>query len=87
MSVTGSSSGIGLETTRRVLENGDIAIATLRKPEALSGLSTQYGPDRLLVLKVDVAETNPFTMVDMFVRLEDCLVRSLSLHAAWEGLP
>ena len=40
--------------TRRVLENGDIAVATLRKPEVLNDLVAQYGPDRLLALKVDV---------------------------------
>ena len=69
MSVTGSSSGIGLEMTRRVLENGDIAVATLRKPEALNGLSVQYGPDRLLVLKVDVAVRQD--ILDAFKKVQE----------------
>ncbi|KAI0710834.1 NAD-P-binding protein [Earliella scabrosa] len=73
MSVTGSSSGIGLEMTRRVLENGDIAVATLRKPEALSGLSTQYGPDRLLVLKVDVAVRQD--ILDAFKKVQEVFGR------------
>ena len=73
MSVTGSSSGIGLEMTRRALENGDIAVATLRKPEALNGLSVQYGPDRLLVLKVDVAVRQD--ILDAFKKVQEVFGR------------
>ncbi|KAH9918171.1 uncharacterized protein B0H18DRAFT_681476 [Fomitopsis serialis] len=40
--------------TELVLKNGDSAAATLRKPEAIADLSSQYGPDRLLVAKLDV---------------------------------
>ncbi|RXW17909.1 hypothetical protein EST38_g7947 [Candolleomyces aberdarensis] len=36
------------------------------------------------VLEVDIAETNPFTMAYMLVKLGNCSIRSLSLHAAWE---
>jgi len=36
------------------LESGDIAVATLRKPEVLAELAAKYPADRLLVLKVDV---------------------------------
>ncbi|KAI0821793.1 NAD-P-binding protein [Trametes gibbosa] len=52
--VTGSSSGLGLDVVRCVLEKGDIAVATLRKPEVLSDLEKRYPPSQLLVLKVDV---------------------------------
>lgn len=52
--VTGASSGLGLAITRHVLQQGDIAVATVRKPEVLNDLKEQYG-DNLLVLKVDVA--------------------------------
>lgn len=52
--VTGCSSGLGLELVRHVLSKGDIAVATLRKPEVLADLQAQYPADRLLVLKVDV---------------------------------
>ena len=40
--------------TECVLASGDIAVATLRKPAALASLSSQYGPERLLALAVDV---------------------------------
>ncbi|EMD35189.1 hypothetical protein CERSUDRAFT_116657 [Gelatoporia subvermispora B] len=52
--ITGASTGLGRAMTELVLKNGDIAVATLRKPEALAGLSAQYASDRLLVLKLDV---------------------------------
>ncbi|RPD54600.1 NAD-P-binding protein [Lentinus tigrinus ALCF2SS1-7] len=51
--ITGASSGLGLDTTRYVLQKGDIAVATVRKPEVLDDLKAQYA-GRLLVLKVDV---------------------------------
>ncbi|OJT11891.1 hypothetical protein TRAPUB_11537 [Trametes pubescens] len=41
--------------TRAVLDKGDIAVATLRKPEVLADLQAQYPAGRLLVLKVDVS--------------------------------
>jgi NAD(P)-dependent dehydrogenase (short-subunit alcohol dehydrogenase family) len=40
--------------TEYVLRNGDIAVATLRKPEAIADISSRYSADKLLVLKVDV---------------------------------
>ncbi|RDX45789.1 NAD-P-binding protein [Lentinus brumalis] len=52
--ITGASSGLGLDMTRHVLQQGDIAVATVRKPEVLNHLKAQYG-DSLLVLKVDVS--------------------------------
>ncbi|KAG2149071.1 uncharacterized protein EDB93DRAFT_358853 [Suillus bovinus] len=36
------------------LSQGDIVVATLRKPEVLSDLAARYSADRLLILKVDV---------------------------------
>ncbi|KAH9843765.1 uncharacterized protein C8Q71DRAFT_852290 [Rhodofomes roseus] len=54
--VTGSSTGIGRATTELVLQKGDIVVATLRKPEVLADLTKQYGSDKLLVLKLDVAQ-------------------------------
>ena len=71
--VTGSSTGIGLEMTRRVLANGDIAVATLRKSAALASLAAQYGPDRLLVLPVDV--TVPADIVAAFKAAADAFGR------------
>ena len=54
--VTGASSGFGRLMTELVLRKGEIAVATLRKPEAIADLSLQYGPDRLLVTKLDVTD-------------------------------
>ncbi|BGP12898.1 hypothetical protein JCM10213_005149 [Rhodosporidiobolus nylandii] len=54
--VTGSSTGFGRALVEAILANGDIAIATLRKPSALDDLSSKYGPDRLVVLPLDVAK-------------------------------
>ena len=52
--VTGASSGFGRTMTEFVLRRGDIAIATLRKPEVLDDLKAQYAADKLLTLKLDV---------------------------------
>ncbi|EMD38782.1 hypothetical protein CERSUDRAFT_104116 [Gelatoporia subvermispora B] len=52
--ITGASTGFGRMMTELVLKNGDIAVATLRKPEVLAELTKQYPPERLLVLKLDV---------------------------------
>ncbi|KAG1731849.1 uncharacterized protein EDB91DRAFT_1252005 [Suillus paluster] len=54
--ITGTSSGFGRCMTEYALSQGDIVIATLRKPEALSDLATRYPADKLLVLKVDVTK-------------------------------
>lgn len=40
--------------TKTVLDNGDIAIATLRKPSVLNNLKTKYPSDKLHILKLDV---------------------------------
>ncbi|KAF8996901.1 NAD(P)-binding protein [Cyathus striatus] len=59
--VTGSSSGLGLSVVKHALSEGDIVVATLRKPEVLSELTTQYGPSQLLVVKLDVAKPDEIT--------------------------
>ena len=40
--------------TKTVLDNGDITIATLRKPSALDILKAKYPSDKLHILKLDV---------------------------------
>ena len=40
--------------TKTVLDNGDIAIATLRKPSALDSLKLKYPSDKLYIVKLDV---------------------------------
>ncbi|EIW75904.1 NAD(P)-binding protein [Coniophora puteana RWD-64-598 SS2] len=52
--ITGSSSGFGFELTQLLLAQGDIVIATLRKPSALDTLAASYPPSQLLVLQLDV---------------------------------
>lgn len=47
-----------------VLGKGDIAIATLRKPEVLDDLKALYPGSQLLILKLDV--TQPKDIVDAF---------------------
>ena len=56
--VTGASSGFGRAVTEHVLRKGDIAVATLRKPEILSDLQGIYPASRLLVLKLDVTKVD-----------------------------
>ncbi|KAG1792531.1 hypothetical protein EV424DRAFT_1413962 [Suillus variegatus] len=42
--------------TEYALSQGDIVVATLRKPQVLSDLEARYSSDKLLVLKVDVTK-------------------------------
>ena len=51
--ITGSSSGIGRALVEQLLARGDRVAATLRRPEALSELQTQYG-ERLWLGELDV---------------------------------
>jgi len=50
------------------LQNGDIAIATLRNPSALADLTSTYGPDKLLTIKLDVSK--PQEILDAFASAE-----------------
>ncbi|KAI0925273.1 hypothetical protein AcV7_005555 [Taiwanofungus camphoratus] len=71
--VTGALSGFGLAMTRHVLDNGGIAVATLRWPEVLADLTAQYSKDRLLVLKLDVTKPQGVVGEDQRgVRLARC---------------
>jgi NADP-dependent 3-hydroxy acid dehydrogenase YdfG len=45
---------MGLSMTEYLLANGHIVIAAVRKPESMKEHQTKYGPDKLLVVKVDV---------------------------------
>lgn len=54
--MTGASTGFGRLITERSLENGDIVVATLRKPSMISDLSIKYPASRLLVLQLDVSD-------------------------------
>ena len=54
--VTGASTGFGRELTKVVLEHGDTAVATARRPEVLADLVATYTAERLLTLKLDVTK-------------------------------
>ena len=59
--VTGASTGFGRALAELVLREGEIAIATARRPESLSALAAQNPSDRLLVLKLDVTQPDEIT--------------------------
>lgn len=56
-----------------VLSKGDIAVATLRKPEVLNELKAKYAVSKLLVLKLDV--TKPNDIVDAFNKAKEVFGR------------
>ena len=53
--------------TKTVLDNGDIAIATLRKPSALDYLKAKYPSDKLHILKLDVVNKDEITAAFKYV--------------------
>ncbi|WP_371440794.1 SDR family oxidoreductase [Thalassospira sp. TSL5-1] len=54
--ITGTSSGLGLEMTKILLERGDHVIATLRKKGVLDALASKY-PAQLSIHQLDVTDT------------------------------
>ena len=56
-----------------VLSKGDIAVATLRKPEVLNDLKAKHPASRLLVLKLDV--TKPNEIADAFNKTKEVFGR------------
>ncbi|HEY0202331.1 MAG TPA: SDR family oxidoreductase [Burkholderiaceae bacterium] len=54
--ITGTSSGFGRILTEKLLARGDRVAATLRKPEALADLKSQYG-EHLWIEALDVTDT------------------------------
>ncbi|KAG1868267.1 NAD-P-binding protein [Suillus subalutaceus] len=67
--ITGSSSGFGRAMTEEVLRNGEIVVATLRKPSALDDLAAKYPRTRLLVLPLDV--TNEAQVKSVFAQAKN----------------
>lgn len=53
--ITGTSSGFGRIMTEKLLARGDKVVGTVRKPDALSDLTTRYG-DRLTSMIVDLTD-------------------------------
>jgi len=59
--ITGTSQGLGRTLLEEVLARGERAVATLRRPEALSSLWERYPPSQLLVLPLDVTVNEQVT--------------------------
>lgn len=53
--ITGASSGLGLEMTRQLLDQGHKVVATIRRPEALTQLKRVFG-ERLDVVPLDLVK-------------------------------
>ncbi|KAK7692851.1 hypothetical protein QCA50_004486 [Cerrena zonata] len=58
-----SSQGLGRALLDVVLERGERAVATLRKPEVLDSLKTKYSPSQLLILPLDVSNKSQIDSV------------------------
>ncbi|KAI0757644.1 hypothetical protein C8Q80DRAFT_1283236 [Daedaleopsis nitida] len=96
--ITGASTGLCRNLTEIILEKGDIAVATARRPDTLSDLSSKYPSDRLLVLKLDVTvpQDIPRTFAaikEKFGRLDvvfnnagTTLVNNVDAHLAQEAV-
>ena len=56
--VTGSTSGIGLELTERLLEEGVHVIATGRRQDRLDALKTKFGSNRVTPVVFDLANVD-----------------------------
>ncbi|MDF7814013.1 SDR family oxidoreductase [Hymenobacter sp. YC55] len=54
--ITGTSAGFGRLLTEKLLARGERVAATLRKPDALDDLKTQYG-EQLWIAALDVTDT------------------------------
>ena len=56
-----------------VLSKGDIAVATLRKPEVLDDLKSKHPASKLLILKLDV--TKPEDITEAFTKTQEVFGR------------
>jgi len=93
LAVTGASSGIGRAITERVLKQGDIVVAALRKPSAIADLVSAHSRDVLLPVELDV--TNKTQVSGAFARAKDAFGRidvvvnnaGVGLLGDFEGTP
>ena len=89
--ITGTSTGFGLHLVQEVIDAGDIAVATARKPESLTFKNTS--PKNYLALKLDVTKSEDIdaafkATVDEFGRV-DVVVNNAGygLSGPFEELP
>ncbi|KAF9773129.1 hypothetical protein IL306_009105, partial [Fusarium sp. DS 682] len=73
--ITGSSRGVGRVLVEKVLESGDIVVATARKPSRLDDLVSKYGPDKIFATSLDVTDFDQANRaikeaVDMFGHID-----------------
>ncbi|KAI0747545.1 NAD(P)-binding protein [Fomes fomentarius] len=71
--ITGTSTGLGRAFTEFLLDKGEIVIATARRPSTLDELVQKYSPDRLIVLKLDI--TNSEEVSTAFVQSKQAFGR------------
>jgi NAD(P)-dependent dehydrogenase (short-subunit alcohol dehydrogenase family) len=85
-SPSGSSTGFGRHLVENILADGNIAVATLRKPSAIDDLKAQFGEDRLLVLPLDV--TKPSDITNAFARVKEVYGRcdAVISNAGFSGM-
>ncbi len=53
--ITGASTGLGRQLAESVLEHGDRAVVTARKPDSLGALVARY-PDRAAAVELDITK-------------------------------
>ncbi|KAF4496232.1 ketoreductase [Fusarium agapanthi] len=54
--ITGSSRGVGRALVEKILESGDVVVATARNPSQLDDIVAKYGPDKILATALDVTD-------------------------------
>ncbi|KAF5989142.1 ketoreductase [Fusarium coicis] len=54
--ITGSSRGVGRALVEKILESGDVVVATARNPSQLDDIVAKYGSDKILATALDVTD-------------------------------
>ncbi|EIW52298.1 NAD-P-binding protein [Trametes versicolor FP-101664 SS1] len=81
--ITGTSTGLGRALTELVLAKGQIVVATARRTGPLHDLKAKYPADRLLVLKLDVTNSDEITEAFSQVKAAFGRLDVVVNNAAW----